>query len=692
MAGGEIKVIKRDGKPVKFDSSKIREAILKALAAVGKEDKNLANILAKDVVASIKKSRKEKIHIETIQDTVERILIKHNLPDVAKAYILYRHKRQEIRKAKRLFGEDELKFSLNAMKVLSARYLLRDEKGDIMETPAQLFRRVAKAVDVDRKYEDDYYKMMVKRDFMPNSPTLMNAGTKLGQLSACFVIPVEDSLESIFDAVKTMALIHQSGGGTGFSFSKLRPKGDIVKSTKGVASGPVSFMRIFNETTEVIKQGGKRRGANMGVLQAEHPDVVEFITCKTKEGFLNNFNISVAASDKFMHYVEKGKEIELTNPRTKKPEGRKNAEDLFNMMVSSAWRTGDPGMVFIDRVNRSNPTPNVGRIESTNPCGEQPLHPYESCNLGSINLANFVNEKNEINWVRLKKTVHLAVRFLDSVIDINKYVLPEIRKMTRKNRRIGLGAMGFAEMLIKLGIPYDSENALDTGKRVMEFIEREAKKTSEKLGEEKGNFPAFKKSRLAGHYKNMRNATVTTIAPTGTISIIAGCTSGIEPLFAVSFVRNVLGGSQLVETNREFEEIAREKGFYSEELISKITRTGSVQDLKEVPDDVKKIFKTALDIPPEWHVRMQAVFQKSVDNAVSKTINLPHDATVEEVKKAYLLAYQLGCKGITIYRYGSRKEQVLYSGSEITRDINEEERVTAHSDFSGGCPTDFCNY
>jgi len=689
--GGEIKVIKRNSRIVAFDSSKIKEAILKALVAVKKDDKNLANILASDVVSSIKKSRKDKIHVEAIQDIVERILIKHNLPDVAKAYIIYRHKREELRKAKSIFGKsDELKLSVNAMKVLSARYLLKDETGKIIETPSQLFRRVAKAVDIEKKYEEEFYNLMASRDFMPNTPTLMNAGTRMGQLSACFVIPIEDSLISIFDAVKTMALIHQSGGGTGFSFSKLRSKGDMVQSTKGVASGPVSFMRIFNETTEVIKQGGKRRGANMGILEISHPDIIDFISCKSREGFLNNFNISVAATDKFMHAVEKDYEFDLISPRTKQVVATKKARDIFDLIVTNAWRTGDPGMIFIDRINRLEPSL-LGKIESTNPCGEQPLLPYESCNLGSINLANFVSA-SQINWVKLKKTINLAVRFLDNVIDANKYVIPEIKKITKMNRRIGLGVMGFAEMLIKMKIQYDSEEALNIGDRVMAFIEKEAKKASSELAVEKGNFPSFRKSKLTNDYKNMRNVAVTTIAPTGTISIIADCTSGIEPLFAVAFVRNVLEGAKLVEINKEFEQAAKERGFYSEELVSKITKNGSVQNLKEVPEDVKKIFKTALDISPEWHVKMQAVFQKHVDNAVSKTVNLPHDATIEDVRKAYLLAYKLGCKGITVYRYGSKKEQVLYSGSELTKDINEEPNVTAASEFSGGCPSYFCNY
>lgn len=703
MERGALKVVKRTGETIGFNPEKIKSAIQKALLAAGNKDKNLANVLAKEVVKIISRKKRAEISVEQIQDFVEQVLIQHNLPDVAKSYILYRQKRAELRKAKQLFGvSDELKLSVNAVKVLTARYLLKDENGKIVETPVQLFKRVAKAIsEVDlkwekkedvKKIEEQFYKLMIARDFLPNTPTLMNAGTKIGQLSACFVIPVEDSLVSIFDAVKSMALIHQSGGGTGFSFSKLRPKGDIVKSTKGIASGPVSFIRVFDTTTDVIKQGGKRRGANMAILHYSHPDIVEFITSKTKENFLSNFNISVSVDDKFMYAVYNNKDIALVNPRTAKTVSRKNAKDIFELIATMAWRTGDPGMIFIDKINKANPTPELGNMESTNPCGEQPLLPYESCNLGSINLANMVSE-NEISWVKLKRTIHLAVRFLDNVIDANKYVLPEIKDMTKnKNRKIGLGVMGFAEMLLKLMIPYNSEQALDVADKLMKFIQKEAKKASSELAKKKGNFPEFKKSGLKSEYENMRNATVTTIAPTGTISIIADATSGIEPLFGVAFVRNVLEGTRLVKVNKEFEAVAKQKGFYNEELVRKITKTGSVQEIKEVPDNIKKIFVTALDISPEWHVRMQAVFQKHVDNAVSKTVNLPHDATVQDVKNAYLLAHKLGCKGVTVYRYGSKKEQVLYSGAALTNDINEEPIVSAHAEFAGGCPTGFCTF
>ncbi len=1016
---GISQIRKRDGRIVDFDASKIEVAIHKALAATNCKNGEVAKSLAAQVVAALEKNYRMP-HVENVQDTVEEVLIKNNYAKTAKAYILYRQERTKVREAKKFLGvSDELKLGVNAVRVLERRYLLRDEKGSIVETPAQLFRRVAKATaSVDLlhktvKTEEEFYNMLANLEFLPNSPTLMNAGTELGQLSACFVLPVEDSVKSIFEALTSMALIHQSGGGTGFSFSKLRPKGDIVKSTKGVASGPVSFMRIFDVATEVIKQGGRRRGANMGILRIDHPDVAEFITAKEKEGFLANFNISVGITDAFMSAVEKNEDWELINPRTGKPEKKFKARDIFDLIVTMAWRTGDPGLIFLDEINRHNPTPHLGEIESTNPCitgdtlvathnglipinklhnpnkvlakdgnyypipwvkktgrkevfrvktkagyevkataehkfltddgwkplkdltkkaklvlqqngsfgnlhiekelalilgwligdgcitknfedaifyfnkddkieilpifkqyldringkevkvqingseirlkysskiakifrslgatyrkevpesvfqmdresiknflsalfaadgsvqgnrkkgvsvrlsssslkllkqvqllllqfgifsrmhenrrrarwkelpdsqrkpkkyfckaqheliisrksmfkfmekigfcisskklkfekikpskiyrdnidssvekiekvgiedvydlsepithsfiangivvhncGEVPLLPYESCNLGSINLSKMVRN-GEIDWEKLRSITRTAVRFLDNVIDANKYPLPEIEKATKANRKIGLGVMGFADMLLKLRIPYDSNEALATAEKVMKFISEEAKKKSMEIAQERGSFP---------------NATVTSVAPTGTISIIAGVSSGIEPLFAISFVRNVMG-TQLLEVNPIFESVARERNFYSTDLMIEIAKKGSIQSIKEIPEDVRRIFVTALDIAPEWHVKMQAAFQKYVDNAVAKTVNLPHSAAMEDVRKIFLMAYKLKCKGTTVYRYGSKSEQVLYVG------LDDKRGVIASSEYAGGCPSGVC--
>ena len=595
--------------------------------------------------------------------------------------MLYREKRAQVRKAKELLGvRDELKLPINAVRVLKKRYLLKDDLGNAMETPVGLFRRISKAVALDPESEEEFFNILSSFEFLPNSPTLMNAGTDIGQLSACFVIPVEDSLISIFDAVKNMALIQQSGGGTGFSFSRLRPSGDVVRSTHGVASGPVSFMRVFDTTTDVIKQGGKRRGANMGILRADHPDIIEFITAKTKEGNLANFNISVAVDDTFMNAVKEDIEYELINPRNDQSVKKVRAREIWNLIITMAWRTGDPGIVFIDEINRHNPTPYAGMMESTNPCGEQPLLPYESCNLGSINLAKMVKD-GTIDLKKIENVVNTAVKFLDNVIDINKYPLQQTETITKANRKIGLGIMGFADMLVQLGIPYDSEYALRTAEEIMQFIEKRSHAASEQLAEERGEFPNFPGSI---YIKPIRNATVTTIAPTGTISIIAGCSSGIEPLFAISFVRNVMEGTKLIEVNPYFEAVARERGFYSDELMMKIAKHGTLSGIDEVPDDIKRVFVTAFDVAPEWHVKMQAAFQKHCDNAVSKTINFSNDVDINEVEKAYILAFELKCKGITVYRYGSKAQQVLYLGDAM------DKYVSADDEYAGGCPALMC--
>ncbi len=691
------RIRKRDGRVVDFDSSRIRDAVHKAFIAVELEDGERAKSITREVVRLLKEEFKEGIpSVEDAQDIIVEVLKKNGYDKVAEEYQDYRKKKDEIRKLKEKLGIVEQKLTVNALEVLNRRYLLKNEMERIIETPAQLFMRTAKAVaKVDGEYggdpkesEKNFYGMMARLEFIPNSPTLFNAGTELGQLSACFVLPVEDSLESIFAAIKNMALIEQTGGGVGFDFSKLRPKGDIVKSTKGVASGPVSFMRVFNAATEVIKAGGKRRGAMMGVLRSDHPDIIEFITCKQRPGILSNFNISVAATDDFMKALEEDGEYWLINPRNKEKVRKLKARDVWNLMAKSAWQSGDPGLVFIDEINRHNPTPEIGGIEATNPCGEQPLLSYESCNLGSINLSRMV-EDGKINWEKLRETVRNAVHFLDNVIDANKYRLKQIEQMTKGNRKIGLGVMGFADMLIKLEIAYNSEEALDLAENLMKFIEEESHRKSVEIGEERGSFPNFEKSVWKDKYDAIRNATVTTIAPTGSISIIAGCSSGIEPIFAISFIRNVLSGTRLFETNPLFEIIAKERGFYSAKLLEEIAKTGSVRKIDGVPEDIKRLFLTALDTQPEWHVRMQAAFQKYTDNAVSKTVNMPSDASVEDVKKVYELAWKLKCKGVTVFRYGSKPEQVLYIGEIETR---ETKFVAAESEYAGGCPTKTCPF
>jgi len=566
--------------------------------------------------------------------------------------------------------------SANARVVLERRYLKKDEDGNIIETPIQLFRRVASNIsiaerrfveeDVVKKWESRFFSAMTSLEFLPNSPTLMNAGREIQQLSACFVLPVQDSIESIFNTIRDTALIHKSGGGTGFGFSRIRPNDDHVKSTSGVASGPVTFMQVFDSATEAIKQGGTRRGANMAILRVDHPDIMEFISCKDSQNSLTNFNISVALTDTFMEAVKNDAEYPLVNPRTGEVQRLEEARKVFNIIVKQAWKNGEPGVVFIDRVNAENPTPHIGEIESTNPCGEQPLLPYESCNLGSINLARMVKKSdkgNEIDYEKLDGIIETGVRFLDDVIEMNRYPLAAIEEQTLSNRKIGLGVMGFADMLIQLGIPYNSEAGIKTAEKLMMFINDRAKEYSRNLAEERGEFPNYKGSiwDKPGN-RPIRNATVSTIAPTGTISIIAGCSSGVEPLFSVAFKRRILDGDELTEVHPLFLKLATDGGFYSQELMTKIADSGHIQKLTEIPSEIREIFMTAHDVTPEWHVKMQAAFQQNTNNAVSKTINFPASATSDDVQQAYELAYKLGCKGLTVYRDGSRDAQVLSTG------------------------------
>ena len=565
--------------------------------------------------------------------------------------------------------------SENAKAVLKRRYQAKDENGQVIETAGEMFQRVASALSQpELNYGKDesgravvqaiFGSTMSLLDFLPNSPTLMNAGRKLGQLSACFVLPIEDDLDSIFSRVKDAAMIHKSGGGTGFSFSRLRPTGDVVGSTGGIASGPVSFIRAFDTATDVVKQGGTRRGANMAILDVTHPDIVEFIQSKKDKQNLSNFNISVAVTEAFMEKVEASLYFDLINPRNGRHVRTNNARDTFELITRMAWETGDPGIVFIDRINADNPNPHLGAIESTNPCGEQPLQPYESCNLGSVNLANMLKHTDEgsvVDWERLSYTVRTGIHMLDNVVDCNQYPLPEIDEMSRKTRRVGLGVMGLADMMVMLGIQYDSESALTFTDWVLGFVHKEAHLASNALAAKRGNYPAWDGSIYSPHTP-MRNSAPTTIAPTGTISIIAGASSGIEPLFALSYVRNVMDGTKLLEVNPYFEAVARQEGFYSTALMEQVAETGTLA-YTDVPQWVKNVFRTSHDISPEWHIRLQAMAQKHTDNSVSKTINFPSSATIEDVDNAYKLAYKLGCKGITVYRDGSKEKQVLSVGT-----------------------------
>lgn len=576
------------------------------------------------------------------------------------------------------------KLSKNALKVLERRYLKKDDEGKVTETPEKMFRRVvthvAKAEDkfgtpeeLKEKAKDAFYEIMAKIEFLPNSPTFTGAGTRLGQMSACFVLPIEDDMYSILKTQLDMGMIHKSGGGTGFSFSRLRPRNDLIASTGGVSCGPLGFLQMYNDTTEQIKQGGTRRGANMGILRADHPDILEFIDYKKEEGELANFNLSVALSDKFIQAVKKDKTYKLVNPKNEKVTKKLKAKKVFDRIVNNAWRNGEPGIIFIDKIDAKNPTPQLGKIESTNPCGEQPLLPYESCNLGSINLAKFATRDKKINWEKLDYVIRVAVRFLDNVIEMNDFPIPEIEVLTRKTRKIGLGVMGFADLLLQLEVPYNSEAGLGVGRKIMKFINKKALKYSIRLAKTRGPFPAYKDSVYDGPKTPApRNSTQTTIAPTGTLSVIGTCSSGIEPIFAPVYTKNILDGAKLLEVNPYFLWVAKKRGFYSKKLMERIAKAGSVQRFDEVPKDVKRVFVSARDITPEWHVKMQAAFQEYTDNAVSKTINFPKSATKDDVKRAYLLAYKLDCKGLTVYRDGSRKVQVLTTKKQSKKSTKQK--------------------
>ena len=578
-----------------------------------------------------------------------------------------------------------MEISKNAQVVLERRYLIKDKDGKTIETVDGMFRRVAKAIAASegmyangqdqKQLAKTFYDMMTNLEFLPNSPTLMNAGKDLGQLSACFVLPVEDSMDSIFEAIKQAALIHKSGGGTGFSFSRLRCEGSVVNSTGGVASGPISFMKVFNVATEAVKQGGSRRGANMGILRIDHPDILKFIDCKSDNKEITNFNISVGLTEAFMKAAEKGEDYALIDPHSKETVGMLNATKVFNKIVEAAWRNGEPGIIFLDRLNRDNIVPSQGEIESTNPCGEQPLLPYESCNLGSINLTKMLKETEngyEYDWDKLEKTVKNAVHFLDNVIDVNKYPIEQIEQTTKLTRKIGLGVMGWADSLLMMRIPYNSTEAIELGEQLMQFIAEKGRQESQVLAEARGTFPLFNESILPQE-QPQRNGTITTIAPTGTLSIIAECSSGVEPIFGYVFIRNIMDGTEMLEVNPVLKNELEKRGLYSEALMRRIAKEGSIAHLEEIPEDLRRVFVSSHDISPEDHIRMQAAFQKYTDNAVSKTVNFSHEATIDDVAEVYKLAFRLGCKGVTIYRDGSRDEQVLNLGKVRKDGIPAEE-------------------
>lgn len=681
------KIIKRDGREVEFSLDKLAGAIWKAGKETGEYDEKEAKRLAEITVALVEKTLKkdELAQVEKVQDVVEQVLMAAGHYQTAKAYILYRAARSDERRVERIIGvKDDLDLSPNQLKVLRNRYLLKDQDGKVIETPSQLFRRVAKTLaKVEKDYkvpkakiqtiENDFYEVMSRLEFLPAGRTLNNAGTPQSQLANCFVLPVEDSMEGIFDSVKWMAMVHQRGGGTGFNFSKLRPKGDIVtKSSGGFATGPVSFMKVFDIATRQVMQGGKKRGANMGILNVDHPDILDFISAKAERGEIENFNISVGVTDDFMKAVDQDKEWHLRNQRTGEIVQTIRAKTLMGQLVSMAWRTGDPGLIFLDPINRNNPLlEKYGRIDATNPCGEQPLHPFDACNLGSINLAKMVVNGLKVDWERLKFVVRTGVRMLDNVIDACNYPLPQITETVRANRRIGLGVMGWADMLYQLRIPYDSDEGVKLAKKVAKFIQEESWQMSMDLANEKGAFPRWKESAFAKQGKKVRNVAITTIAPTGSISMLADASSGIEPVFALAFTKNVVEEAGLSYLNKYFEKELAESAWADgdhehkvrDRIVREVAQQGTVAQVSGVPEEAKSVYRTAHDITPEWHVMMQAAWQKYTDNAVSKTINFPHNATIDDVESAYMSAWKAGCKGITIYRDGSKDVQILSVGS-----------------------------
>jgi ribonucleoside-diphosphate reductase alpha chain len=691
MAGWPAKVRRRDGTLVPFDIARIQAAITRTAREVAYDDPDMPGAVARNVAGALGPSIAT---VEEIQDLMEARLGEAGLDEVARAYIIYRQRHAELRAAKALLGvRDELKLSLAAVTVLRERYLLRDEQGRPTESTGEMMDRAARcaaaAEDEYRprssvRWAEKFSTLLRNLEFLPNSPTLMNAGTDLGLLSGCFVLPVEDSLRAIFTTLGQAAEIQRAGGGTGYAFSHLRPARDRVASTGGTASGPLSFLRLYDTAADVVSMGGRRRGACMAVLDASHPDIRDFVTSKAKSpSELTHFNLSVGVTDAFMRAVERGGDHRVVNPRTGKTVARMPATELFDAICEAAHACGDPGLVFMDTINRANPVPARGRIEATNPCGEVPLLPYESCNLGSINLARMVTA-GRVDWDRLDEVAGVAVRFLDDVIDVSRYPFPELGEATRGTRKIGLGVMGLAELLATRGVPYDSEEAIRLAGQVMDRIQRAAHKASMRLAEDRGSFPMIADSRFA-RSGPLRNAQVTSVAPTGTISLIAGTTAGIEPMFAIAFTRAIVG-RRLLEVNPCFDRLARDRGFYRDELMAEIAQRGGVRGYPQLSPQVRAAFPTAAEIAPEWHLRMQAAVQRHVDAAVSKTVNLPAAATVDDVRAIYLAAWNAKVKGITVYRYGSREGQVL------TYAAPEPVLAQAGTEFSGGCAGRACEF
>lgn len=666
-----LKITKRDGRVVDFNPDKITTAVFKAAQAVGEADMTRARAVTEKAVITLGQRFINRIPtVEEIQDVVEETLLANSEAKVGKAYILYRQKRSELRNLKVALlqgkSDEDTDLSLNALKVLEKRFLKKDSSGSLLETPSQMFRRVAQNVaQADAFYGSDvtatterFYERMRKLEFLPNTPTLMNAGTPVQQLVASFVLPVDDSIESIFDAIKHAALIHKTGGGTGFSFSHIRPKNDFVSPSGGYSNGPIAFMRLFDAATGVIKEGGSQRGANMGILRVDHPDVLEFINVKADGKSFTNFNLSVGVTDTFMEAVINDREYQLINPRSKQPITTLSARGVFDNIIALAWQRGDPGLVFLDRINQNHALSNLGELEATDSCGDQPLLPFESAPLGAINLLTCVTPDG-IDWEKLRELVHDAVHFLDNIIDINKYPLPEIERASKGSRKIGVGIMGFADLLYHLSVPYNSEEALAWSEKVIKFVKDEAIAQSIALAEKRGTFPFWQGSLFEQRNLPLRNAGLITLAPTGTISMIADVSPSIEPNFAISFIKNVMGDTDLVYVNKVFSRIAKKNKFYSDHLMRDIADQGSIQHIPEIPEEIKRVFITAPDISPEWHIRMQAAFQKHTDNAISKTINFPTDASLQDVAQGFLLAYKLGCKGLTVYRDRSLDQQVI---------------------------------